>query len=91
MTRKVSRTNLATGETFEWEGEAGETPPPAPWERPGTAFGVLPDIKEFVSPVDRSLISSRSNLREHERRHGVRQCGELKNPENFTTRRQESI
>ena len=33
------------------------------------------DIKPFVSPIDRSEITSRSQLRDHERRHGVRQVG----------------
>lgn len=43
----------------------------------------LPDIKPFQSPIDFSEISSRSALREHERRHGVRQCGDLKTPQDF--------
>lgn len=43
----------------------------------------IPDIKEFVSPIDGSLIGSRSTLRAHEQRHGVRQCGELKTPQDF--------
>ncbi len=33
------------------------------------------DIKPFQSPIDGSLIGSRSALREHERRFGVRQSG----------------
>ena len=33
------------------------------------------DIQEFVSPIDKSVISSRSQVREHERKHNVRQCG----------------
>jgi hypothetical protein len=40
---------------------------------------VLPDISEaggeFVSPIDGSLISSRSHLRAHNQRHGVDQIG----------------
>ena len=50
---------------------------------------VLGDIEPFVSPVgstdgtDGELISSRSQLREHEQKHGVRQCGELNNPDDF--------
>lgn len=43
----------------------------------------LPDIKPFQSPIDYSQITSRSQLREHERRHNVRQCGELNKPEHF--------
>lgn len=44
---------------------------------------VMGDIAEFQSPIDYSLISSRSALREHEQKHGVRQCGELKNVSDF--------
>jgi hypothetical protein len=36
---------------------------------------VMGDIKSFVSPVDKTVISSRSQLREHERAHGVKQIG----------------
>jgi len=36
---------------------------------------VMGDIQEFVSPIDKSVISSRSQVREHERKHNVRQCG----------------
>ena len=35
----------------------------------------MSDIEEFVSPVDKSVIGSRSGLRNHERRHGIRQIG----------------
>jgi hypothetical protein len=35
----------------------------------------MSDIEEFVSPVDKSVIGSRSALRNHERRHGIRQIG----------------
>lgn len=41
-------------------------------------FYVLPDITEFQSPIDGSMISSRSKLRAHERRHDVRQAGDFK-------------
>ena len=36
---------------------------------------VMGDIQEFVSPIDKTVISSRSQIREHERKHNVRQCG----------------
>lgn len=32
---------------------------------------IMPDIEAFVSPIDGSVVGSRSRLREHERRHGV--------------------
>ena len=37
--------------------------------------GVLGDIEEFVSPLDGTVISSRSQLRAYEREKGVKQCG----------------
>ena len=42
-----------------------------------SARGVLMilDIAPFRSPIDGSEISSRKALRDHERRHGVRQVG----------------
>jgi len=35
----------------------------------------MSDIEPFVSPLDGKVIGSRSALREHERRHNVRQIG----------------
>lgn len=53
----------------------------------------MPDITAFMSPLDRSEISSRSQLREHERRHRVRQVGDLKSAAEFSNehRRAESF
>jgi len=36
---------------------------------------IVSDIEPFESPIDKSVISSRSSLREHERKHNVRQIG----------------
>jgi len=36
---------------------------------------VIKDIEPFISPIDGNTIGSRSVLREHERRHNVRQIG----------------
>lgn len=51
----------------------------APGAVPGGGPYVMPDINaaggEFVSPIDGQLISSRSQLRAHNRRHGVDQAG----------------
>lgn len=43
----------------------------------------MPDISEvygggFVSPIDGEYITSRSQLRRHELKHNVRQCGDYK-------------
>lgn len=41
----------------------------------GKSHQVMADIEEFVSPIDRTVIGSRSQLRAYERQHGVRQIG----------------
>jgi hypothetical protein len=47
----------------------------------------MSDISEFVSPVgaDPEVISSRTQLREHEKKHNVIQCGDYK-PGEITSR-----
>lgn len=42
---------------------------------------LMTDIKPFVSPIDGAEISSRSALKAHERRHGVKQAGDFKKGE----------
>ena len=42
---------------------------------------LMSDIKSFVSPIDGTEITSRSGLRAHEQRHGVKQCGDFKKGE----------
>lgn len=36
---------------------------------------IMGDIQEFVSPIDKTVIGSRSQIKEHERKHNVRQVG----------------
>lgn len=42
---------------------------------------VMSDITPFVSPIDGTEISSRSNLKAHERRYRVKQAGDFKEGE----------
>lgn len=42
---------------------------------------LMGDIKPFVSPIDDKEITSRSQLRAHERTHNVRQAGDFKRGE----------
>lgn len=42
---------------------------------------VMSDIVPFVSPIDGSEISSRSGLKAHEQKHGVKQAGDFKKGE----------
>lgn len=49
----------------------------------GRAFDIVPDIAEFVSPLDGKTVGSRSALREHEKKFGVKQCGELTRASDF--------
>ena len=47
-------------------------------KRAAASFYLMGDINEFQSPIDGETISSRSQLRAHERKHGVRQAGDFK-------------
>lgn len=42
---------------------------------------VMSDIAPFVSPIDGTEITSRSGLKAHEQRHGVKQAGDFKKGE----------
>lgn len=42
---------------------------------------LMGDIQEFRSPIDGAVISSRSQLRTHEQRHGVKQNGDMRKGE----------
>ena len=53
--------------------------------------GVMMDIDEFRSPIDGSMIGSRSQLRAHEQRHGVRQCGELNKVSDYAAPEYQSV
>ena len=64
---------LKNFDTIDWSG--GKEYQKNKNARRGKSLQVMSDIEEFVSPVDKTLISSRSGLRNHERRHGIRQIG----------------
>ncbi len=38
-------------------------------------YAVISDVEPFKSPIDGTVLSSRSQIRDHERKHQVRQCG----------------
>lgn len=42
---------------------------------PLRSMHVMGDIQPFVSPIDKTVITSRSQVREHERKHNVYQIG----------------
>ncbi|MFO1183570.1 MAG: hypothetical protein U1E56_02130 [Bauldia sp.] len=73
---------------IDWgEGPPGSSRKTERGQKPAAkAAFFMPDIAPFVSPIDCSEITSRSKLREHERRYGVRQCGELKRLEDWDQR-----
>lgn len=60
------------------------------FDKPWTG-GVVPDIAEFRSPIDGSMIGSRPQLAEHEKRHGVKQCGELNTAADFSRPEYKSV
>jgi hypothetical protein len=44
-------------------------------KKPRTGINIIHDVDPFQSPIDGSIIGSRRDLREHEKRHNVRQLG----------------
>ena len=64
---------LKNFDTIDWSG--GKEYQKNKNARRGKSLQVMSDIQEFVSPIDKSVISSRSGLKAHERRHKVRQIG----------------
>ncbi len=56
--------------------ETGKLVPASEYRRRGKSHQVMEDIEPFVSPVDGSIISSRKDLREHNRRNNVVQYEE---------------
>ena len=58
---------------IKWTRKAKE--PRADLVQRKQAFMVIKDIEPFISPIDGKAVGSRSALREHERRHSVRQIG----------------
>jgi hypothetical protein len=67
---------MASRETFVFRN--GKLVPKAeaqPLPSHGRSFQVMPDITPFQTAGDRVAITSRSELREYERRTGTRQIG----------------
>lgn len=52
--------------------------PKSHYVRPSRLINVIPDISPYMSPIDKSVISSRSGHREHMRHHGVEEVGNEK-------------
>ena len=77
---------------IEWGPPRDWRPKQKQTQGPSGPF-LMPDITPFQSPINFGEISSRSALREHEKRYGVRQCGELNKPEDYSnaSRRTESF
>ena len=44
-------------------------------DKPKAGINIIRDVDPFQSPIDGSIIGSRRDLREHEKRHNVRQLG----------------
>ena len=44
-------------------------------QRPKAGLSIVRDVDPFQSPMDGSIIGSRRDLREHEKKHNVRQVG----------------
>lgn len=52
--------------------ETGKLIPADEYVRPGPkTHMIMPDVEPFQSPVDKSWITTRQQLKEHNKRHGV--------------------
>ncbi len=51
---------------------------PVYYERERVAHDIMPDLPDFVSTVDGSVIHGRAGLREHNRRHNVTNPADFK-------------
>ena len=58
------------------DGELVEKSKAAPLPTQARSLFAMSDIAEFRSPIDGSIISSRSQLRDHQRKHNVIQAGD---------------
>ena len=52
---------------------------------------VMPDIDSFVSPVDKSIVHSRSQLREHNKIHGVTNSSDYVNEWQAAAKKREAL
>lgn len=51
---------------------------------------VMGDIEPFISPVDGSVISSRSTLREHMRQHGLAHAADFDTPGGYWDKKRQA-
>lgn len=77
----TSRAYSENYKLIKWAPPKPSAPRQANPEGPKGPF-FMPDIAPFVAP-GHELISSRPQLREYEKKHGVRQVGELKTAADF--------
>ena len=59
-------------------------------KRKGHDASIMPDIEPFVSPVDGSVVSSRSKLRVHNKMHNVTNAADF-SPEYRARKKQERL
>lgn len=74
--------------TWRWDKEAGELVEVFKPQRPPVETYIQGDIESFVSPIDGSVISDRSHLRAHNKRHGVTNVADY-GPDWFGRKRKE--
>lgn len=59
----------------------GDWVPAEQYRRPMPAFQVMGDIEPFISPIDGSIVGSRSTYRQHMKHHGVIDVGNERLPQ----------
>ncbi len=71
---------------IDWSVKSPHEPVVKRATKVGKAPTFMPDIAPFVSPITKREISSRSQLREHNKAHGVFQVGNDIKPSEYTSR-----
>lgn len=79
MARENWRINRQTGALYLADS-FGDPIPAKPMPKAGStltrrAFSVIRDVETYISPIDRTIIRSRSEHRDHMKRHGVVELG----------------
>lgn len=64
--------------SYVYDPEKGELVPKEEYQAPASRLIVMPDIPDFVSPVDGSIVHGRKSLREHNKQHGVTNSADFK-------------
>lgn len=57
--------------TYVYDPEKGEMVEKSQYRAPNESAMIMPDIPDFQSPIDGSIVHGRRSLRDHNKQHGV--------------------